>query len=59
MSRAAIIRRLRHLLRDPTAATSIEYAIIAGGIAAVLVGVISTLGGNVSTLWTTVKDALN
>ena len=59
MSRASIVRRLRHLLRNRTAATSIEYAIIAGGIAAVLVGIIATLGGNVSALWTAVKNALN
>lgn len=59
MSRATFSRRLRRLLRDPTAATSIEYAIIAGGIAAVLVGVIATMGENVGALWTAMKDALN
>lgn len=32
-------------------ATAIEYAIIAAGIAAALVGTINALGGSVSTMW--------
>ena len=59
MSRASIFRRLRHFLRNQRGATAIEYAIIAAGVAAVLVGIITTLGGNVSALWTAVKNALS
>jgi pilus assembly protein Flp/PilA len=59
MRRAMMTRRLRHFLRDRRGATAIEYAIIASGIAAVLVGVISTLGGKVVALWTAVQGAFH
>lgn len=55
MSRATLARLLRRILRNQRGATAIEYAIIAGGIAAVLVGAIATLGGSVTTLWTSVQ----
>lgn len=57
--RSKTIRHFRRFLRNQRGATAIEYALIAGGIAAVLVGTIATLGGNVSVLWTTVKNAFN
>ena len=59
MNRTPIIRLFRRLVRDAKAATWIEYAIIAAGIAAVLVGIIATLGVNVTTMWTAVKTALH
>jgi pilus assembly protein Flp/PilA len=59
MKRAPSIRLFHRFLRSAKAATSIEYAIIAAGIAVVLVGVISTLGGNVATMWTAIKAAFN
>ena len=59
MYRAPIIRLFRRFLGNVKAATSIEYAIIAAGIAAVLVGIIATLGGNVATLWNAIKTALH
>lgn len=59
MRRNHTIHRLRRLLRDQSGATAIEYALIAAGVAAVLVGTIATLGSNVSTLWTTVITAFN
>jgi len=59
MNRTPIIRLFRRLVRDAKAATSIEYAIIAAGIAAVLVGIIATLGVNVTTMWTAIKTALH
>lgn len=34
--------------------TAIEYAIIASGIAGVLIAAVTTLGGSVSTMWTTI-----
>ncbi len=58
MNRTPIIRLFRRFGRHAKAATSIDYAILAAGIAAVLVGVIATLGGNVSALWTAIKTAL-
>ena len=48
---------IRRFLRSRDGATAIEYALIASGIAAALVAVIGTLGGTVSNLWLTVKNA--
>jgi pilus assembly protein Flp/PilA len=51
--------RFRRFLRDQRGATAIEYAIIAAGVAAVLVGTIATLGGKVGLLWETIKAAFS
>ena len=59
MRRATIVRLLRRLLRNQRGATAIEYAIIAAGIAAVLVGAIATLGGSVTAMWTSIQAAFN
>jgi pilus assembly protein Flp/PilA len=59
MRRTTIVLRFRRLLRNRSGATAIEYAIIAGGIAAVLVGAIAMLGGTVEALWTAVRTAFN
>jgi len=42
-------------LRAQEGATAIEYAMIASGIAAALVATISTLGGSVANMWTSVQ----
>jgi pilus assembly protein Flp/PilA len=55
MRRATIVRLLRRLLRNRSGATAIEYAIIAAGIAGVLVGGIATLGGSVTAMWAKVQ----
>jgi pilus assembly protein Flp/PilA len=57
--RRSIFAGVRRFLRHRRGATAIEYALIAGGIAAVLVGAIATLGGKVEALWTAVKAAFN
>jgi pilus assembly protein Flp/PilA len=44
-------------LHDESGATAIEYALIAAGIAGAIVAVISTLGGSVTTMWTTISNA--
>lgn len=59
MRRNPLTRQLRRFLRNESGATAIEYAIIAAGIAAVLVAIIATLGGKVTDLWTAVKTAFN
>ena len=59
MRRDLLIRRVRRFLRNESGATAIEYAIIATGIAAVLVAAIATLGGKVTDLFTAVKTAFN
>ena len=37
-------------LRDDFAATSIEYALIAGGVSIVIVGVVNTIGTQLNTV---------
>lgn len=59
MRRATIVRLLRRLLHNRSGATAIEYAIIAAGIAGVLVGAIATLGGSVTAMWTTILNAFH
>ncbi|CAB4331388.1 unannotated protein [freshwater metagenome] len=39
-------------------ATAVEYALLVGLIAVVIIGAVTALGGQLSTLFTTVKDAL-
>jgi len=49
--------QVRRVLSAQEGATAIEYALIAAGIAGALVAVITTLGGSVNTMWTTVANA--
>jgi len=49
---------LQLFLRDEHGATSIEYALIAAMFAIVVLGAVTALGNNVSTMWGTVDDAL-
>ncbi len=46
------------LRRDERGATAVEYGLMVGLIAAVIVGVVTTLGGKLSTLFSTVSNAL-
>ncbi len=45
-------------LRDETAATAIEYALIACGIALVIISVVNSLGTSVKGKYTAVNSAL-
>jgi pilus assembly protein Flp/PilA len=45
-------------LRDESGATSIEYALIACGIAVAIAGAVTNLGSSVQTMWTSVSTAL-
>jgi len=58
MLRTAMIRQARRFLADRSGTTAIEYAIIAAGVAGAILATITALGGSVTTLWTSVKDAL-
>jgi pilus assembly protein Flp/PilA len=49
--------QMRRFLADERGATAIEYALIASGIAGAIIAVVGTLGGNVKTMWTTIKNA--
>ncbi|CAN5302769.1 hypothetical protein BH10PSE11_BH10PSE11_05700 [soil metagenome] len=46
-------------LRDETAATSIEYALIAAGIAIAIVTAVNSLGTNLGSKYDTVKAAFD
>lgn len=49
--------RLGAALRDESGATAIEYALLAGLIAAVLIAVVAVLGETVAGMYGAVNDA--
>lgn len=49
----------RRLLGARDGTTAIEYAIIAAGVAGVLIATITTLGDKVLALWNSVASALS
>jgi pilus assembly protein Flp/PilA len=53
------MRSLRDFVRDDDGATAIEYAMIASGIAAVIVAVVMTMGTSVQGMYQSVANALN
>ena len=56
MRRLIPTKQVRRFLSAQEGATAIEYAIIASGIAAALVAVITTLGGSVNSMWTSISN---
>lgn len=52
-------QQLLKLWRDEDGATAIEYALIAGLIAVVLIGALEILGGHVSGLFTRIGEELD
>ena len=56
--RRLIPTTVRRFLPAQGGATAIEYALIASGIAGAIVAGVTTLGGNVNTMWTSVANAL-
>ena len=50
--------RIKRFLADTSGATSIEYALIAGGIAVVLVAAVTNVGTNLKPIFTTVGNAV-
>jgi pilus assembly protein Flp/PilA len=57
-TRLAIITLIRSFARDEGGATSIEYAVVASGVAVAAAGAIASLGTNVKVLYTTVLTAM-
>lgn len=49
---------IKSFIRNENGATSIEYAVIASGIAIAILATVNTLGSNVNVMWTTVSTAL-
>jgi pilus assembly protein Flp/PilA len=57
-TKLAIITLIRSFARDEGGATSIEYAVVASGVAVAAAGAIASLGTNVKVLYTTVLTAM-
>jgi pilus assembly protein Flp/PilA len=51
--------QFRRFLSAQDGATAIEYALIAAGIAGAIIAAVTTLGGSVNVMWTSVKNALS
>jgi pilus assembly protein Flp/PilA len=58
-ARSLVMRTLiRRFAKDEKAATAIEYAIIAGGLSIVIVTVVSSIGVNLNTKFTSISTAV-
>lgn len=53
-----MLAKLRRFIRDDNGATAIEYGMIAALIAAVIIGLLVTIGERLETAFTTIRDAL-
>ena len=53
-----MIRALRAFVEDETAATAIEYALIAGGISIVIIASVSSVGTTLNGIFGNVSSAL-
>lgn len=45
-------------LREERGATAVEYALIVGGIAVVVIAAVQILGGGITTVFTNIKNTL-
>jgi pilus assembly protein Flp/PilA len=50
--------RVRNFLSDESGVTAIEYALIASLIAVAIIGVVTTVGTNVSTVFSEIGNSL-
>lgn len=55
---STMISTIRSILRDDEGATMVEYGIMVALIAAICIGLITTLGQNVSNAFSTVNTSL-
>jgi len=53
-----MVRDLRTFLKDESGATAIEYALIAAGVALVIITAIKGIGTKLNTTFTSVGNAL-
>lgn len=53
-----MLKKISAFLRDEEGATAIEYGLIVGLIAAVIIAVIKGTGSSLNTLFTTVETSL-
>jgi pilus assembly protein Flp/PilA len=53
-----LISKMRGFTEDQSGATSIEYGLIAAGIAIVIIGALTLVGGQLTTMFATITAAL-
>jgi pilus assembly protein Flp/PilA len=53
-----MIQKIKNFIKDEEGATAVEYGLMVALIAAVIVGIVGTLGGQVNTAFLTVSDEL-
>ncbi len=59
MSKSLMMRSWREFVRDEAGATAIEYALIASGIAGVLIAVVMAMGTSLNAMYTSVSNGFN
>ena len=52
------MRMIERFLRDESAATAIEYGLIAAGIALAIIGAVNTLGSSMSSKFTALSTSM-
>ena len=52
------MRTIKRFLRDETAATAIEYGLIAAGISLAIIAIINGLGAKLNTKFTAISSSL-
>lgn len=50
---------IRNLLQDESGASAVEYGLLVALIAVVIIGAVSTLGKTISTMFTSVSNAIS
>ncbi len=53
-----MLSKFSKLWKDESGATAVEYGLMVAGIAAVIVAIVVTLGGQINTAFTTVSTAI-
>ena len=51
-------KTIRHFLRAKSAATAIEYGLIAAGIAVAIIAIVNTLGSQLAAIFSTISTQL-
>jgi pilus assembly protein Flp/PilA len=54
----AMVRKLRAFLKDESAATAIEYGLIAAGISVAIIAVVKGLGTKLDTTFSSISSQL-
>ncbi len=49
---------INRFVNDESGATAIEYGLIAGLLSVIIIGVLTTMSGNLEGIFTTISDAL-